>query len=261
MNAALRSALLAGALALATASAQAQQFSFASSTLSAAPGGTATIEVFLSGAPSGVAAANFTVRLAATAGSQVRFDQATSTSPLQASGFTYEFNRALSRSGVANGTIQGNVVEFRGVLYPSGGAVTTFGAGSSTKIAEIVVPIAAGASGSFQVELVSAVDSSVGLLGVSNASGASLVPTGQARPGGGLLTINVSDPVVPGDVSGDGAVTPHDAQLAFQCFLLGSCPPAAVNAAAANFCGGPAVTPSDAQGIFNQFLGRTPPCP
>jgi len=67
-------------------------------------------------------------------------------------------------------------------------------------------------------------------------------------------------PTIPGDVSGDGAVTPVDAQHAFECFLNSSCA-GGLNAQAADFCANGAITPADAQGIFNHFLGITPACP
>ncbi|MDK2973544.1 MAG: lysyl endopeptidase [Candidatus Sumerlaeota bacterium] len=64
----------------------------------------------------------------------------------------------------------------------------------------------------------------------------------------------------PGDVDGNGAITPADAELALECFLLGSCP-AGGDATAADFCGGGnGTTPADAQGIFNAFLGLSNPC-
>jgi hypothetical protein len=74
---------------------------------------------------------------------------------------------------------------------------------------------------------------------------------------------NATPPVLPGDVDGDGVITPADAQAAFLCYLLADCP-SGRPALAADFCppgGDGIITPLDAQGIFNAFLGVTPPCP
>jgi hypothetical protein len=259
----LRFAALAASTLAMAAAVPAQQFAFQADTLSATAGQNATLEVFLSGSSAPVAAVNFTVRVSAAGAGALQLAQATSTSPLEASGFVYEFNPDYARSSVSTGTIQGDVVEFRGVLYPSGGASTTFSASASTKIAEIVLPVSASApSGTINVELVSAIDGGTGLLGVSDAAGTSLKPQGQTRPGGDIIAVTVGSPGLMGDLDGNGSVTPNDAQLAFECFLLGgNCPPAVVDAAMADFCGtGNGITPGDAQGIFNVFLGITNPC-
>lgn len=254
--------LLAAGLGLAAA-APAQQFSFQASSLSVDAGDNLTLDVFLSGASAPVAAVNFTVRVSSADAAVLPLASATSSSPLEASGFVYEFNPAYSRSAVSTGNITGDVVEFRGVLYPSGGSTTTFNASSSTKVAQIVIPVPSGASNTVaEVELVSAIDAGTGLLGVSDAAGTSLKPSGQTRPAGAVANVTVGSAVVLGDLDGNGSVTPNDAQLAFQCFLAGgTCPTEVLNASLADFCGtGNGVTPGDAQGIFNLFLGLVNPC-
>jgi subtilisin-like proprotein convertase family protein len=75
-----------------------------------------------------------------------------------------------------------------------------------------------------------------------------------------------------GDVNKDGAVTPSDAQAAFECFLLGECGPEKDLVAAdvapddGDDCvgtddGDGLVTPADAQRIFRMALGIEVPCP
>jgi subtilisin-like proprotein convertase family protein len=85
----------------------------------------------------------------------------------------------------------------------------------------------------------------------------------------------VCDPPVgatkPGDTSGDGAITPQDAQDAFTCYLLGTCEPGKQAAAAdvwpddGDGCvdaadGDGAITPSDAQRIFDRAIGMLNSC-
>lgn len=65
----------------------------------------------------------------------------------------------------------------------------------------------------------------------------------------------------PGDLNGDDAVDPSDAQLCFEAFLQ---IPEALNRivpTATEFCGGSdGADPGDAQGIFNAFLELPNPC-
>jgi hypothetical protein len=67
---------------------------------------------------------------------------------------------------------------------------------------------------------------------------------------------------LPGDINGDGFVTPGDAQMAFDHFLgLITLTPEQQECADVCPPGGDGfVTPGDAQGIFNIFLGISPPC-
>ncbi|MBX3729913.1 MAG: hypothetical protein KF858_12060 [Candidatus Sumerlaeia bacterium] len=68
--------------------------------------------------------------------------------------------------------------------------------------------------------------------------------------------------ILVGDVTGDGTVTPLDAQLIFQCYIHDTCAHG-LEAAAADVCpagGDGVVTPRDAHGAFLLFLGL-PACP
>ncbi|MBX3730588.1 MAG: hypothetical protein KF858_15535, partial [Candidatus Sumerlaeia bacterium] len=65
---------------------------------------------------------------------------------------------------------------------------------------------------------------------------------------------------LPGDVTGDGQVTPADANLAFRCWFEGTCPPGA-DALAADLCADGQLTPADAQAIFETWLGLDLSCP
>ncbi|MBX3728487.1 MAG: S8 family serine peptidase [Candidatus Sumerlaeia bacterium] len=64
-----------------------------------------------------------------------------------------------------------------------------------------------------------------------------------------------------GDVNADGAITPADAQAAFECYLDGQCAQTH-KAQAADVCPGDdtPITPRDAQAIFEMFLGLEPTC-
>jgi hypothetical protein len=75
----------------------------------------------------------------------------------------------------------------------------------------------------------------------------------------GTLIVN-SNNGVPGDVNGDAAITPADADLAFRCWLECACPPGA-NALLADYCPGGGITPQDAQAIFAVWLGLAAGCP
>ena len=72
-----------------------------------------------------------------------------------------------------------------------------------------------------------------------------------------------NDYCAPGDVNGDGSVTPGDAQAAFDYYLGIGSEPECVESA--DICGNYPhgdgyVTPGDAQGIFNMYLGFPNPC-
>ncbi|MDK2973567.1 MAG: lysyl endopeptidase [Candidatus Sumerlaeota bacterium] len=78
--------------------------------------------------------------------------------------------------------------------------------------------------------------------------------------------------IKPGDTSGNGTITPQDAQDAFMCYLLGTCEPGKQASAAdiwpddGDGCvdandGDGAITPSDAQRIFDRAIGVLNSCP
>lgn len=190
-----------GSLAIAASlllggTASAQSFSFDNTVVKAPQGGTLNLGVFLSDVPQGVAAVNFTVRVSAGDAAKMDLASATSTSPQDNAEFAYAYNSSLVRSSVTTGVIQGNVVEFRGVIYPEGDTFTPFAANARTRVATLSIPIQADAVGELRFELVSAIDGETGLLGVSNSAGESLVPGGETRPFGDVKRILIQTPNV-----------------------------------------------------------------
>lgn len=169
----------------------AQNFDFGAFPPSVAPGEFLEVPILLDGVTSPVAAFNFTVRISYENLGKLRMVEATSSSPQDGDEFIYSYNPDLVRSGVTTGVIQGDVVEFRGVLYPAGEVFTPFAAEAPTLVATISIPVETHATGEVQFELVSAIDGETGLLGVSDESGNSLVPSGQSRPTGDSATVDI----------------------------------------------------------------------
>lgn len=88
-------------------------------------------------------------------------------------------------------------------------------------------------------------------------------------PSGSFFWVGCTDIVrggdgclIPGDADGNGTVTPGDAQVIFNCFLIPQqCSSQAQQCGDLCPAGGDDhITPGDAQGAFNIFLGISPPC-
>lgn len=181
----------AAVVALAVSSmASAQSFSFGAANMAGAPGETVNIPIYVQGAGD-VAGVNYTVRISSADGAKLGLASATSSSGLATGNFTYAMN-SLTRSGATGGSITGDVVEHRGVLYSTVSPAQTFNAAGQTQVATIQATIDPGATGSVMLELVSAIDNNTGLLGISDASGNSVVPGGQQRPGGATMVLDIS---------------------------------------------------------------------
>ncbi|MEQ8818660.1 MAG: hypothetical protein RLY93_00295 [Sumerlaeia bacterium] len=185
-------ALAGAATCLAATSAQAYDFSFGSDSVEVRPLSTLDLDIFVENVPEGVAGVNFTLRIEQADGALLDFANATSAiDPSLAGTFTYVFNEKLDRTGVSGGTITGNVIEFRGVIYStSNNPISTFNASASQRVATVSIPTGSG-TGDVAVELVSAIDNNTGLLGISDASGNSLNAQGETRPAGDTITVNV----------------------------------------------------------------------
>lgn len=206
----------AGVVALAVSSmASAQSFSFGTTSMSGAPGETVNIPIYLDAAGD-VAGANFTVRVSQADDDKLDILGSTSSSGLASGNFVYA-NNALSRSGATGGAITGDVVEHRGVLYSSVSPAETFNAASQTQIATIQATIDPSATGSVTLELVSAIDNNTGLLGISDASGNSVVPGGQTRPGGATLILDITSSGFP--ISTDFQTTGADPNWTYEAIL------------------------------------------
>lgn len=184
---------LSGGLMFLAAQAGAQQFTFGVDKIVAAPGSTVDVPIFVQGATVPVAGANFTVRIRTADEAAIRLSQATSFANPGLTAFSYVANGALTRTNVQNGILRGNVNEYRGVVYSTNSPAATFSANNPFQIATLMIPVTSLASGNYQLELVSAIDNETGLLGVSNASGVSLVPVGASRPAGDMVTIVVDE--------------------------------------------------------------------
>jgi len=190
MNRCQRFGCLAALIGLATTS-YGQQFSFESELATIAGGETLLVPIFLSDVADPVAAVNFTVRVSAEDSSSFNLDAATASSPYESSGFVLATNPNLSRI-TTEGSITGSVNEFRGVLYaPEGVDPFTIGTGTQVQVATLSISTSSVAGETVEFELVSAIDNGIGLLGVSDPDGNSLVPEGQSRPGGDLMTVEV----------------------------------------------------------------------
>lgn len=85
------------------------------------------------------------------------------------------------------------------------------------------------------------------------------VLAGLEQTANGTDSTNCTDPgcALPGDVDDDGAVTPGDAQMAFDFFLGAG---QLTNPDCGDLCADGSVNPGDAQGMFNTFLVVSPIC-
>lgn len=188
----MRIAALAALLGAASATASAQTFKLGNA--AAAPGGTAVVDLILTGGPTDTAALNFTIRISdAQKGLVGDLDGAADAS---LTGYTYLDNNVTVTSGR----------EYRGVLYAPTTSTPAFSTSSDKVVAKISVPVAAGAPAGtvIALELISAFDTDgiTGLNGVSNAAGVSIVPGGalpkDARPAvdntGGKITVSSTGP-------------------------------------------------------------------
>jgi hypothetical protein len=186
----------AGALLVALAACgvmpvHAQVFTFDQKKYQTTPGATVELKIHVSQSPVSITGANFALRISSTDGREVRLADATSipNAQLTALGFQYADN-FLRRTGVTTGVITGAVDEFRGALFSTRTPPFAVPANSPPRlIATVLVPIDINAQGRVLVELVSAVDNGVALLGVANAQGNPVVPTGREVPEGDVATI------------------------------------------------------------------------
>lgn len=180
--------------------AEAQQFSFGSNKIIASPGEVIEIPVVLSGVSEPVAGVNYTVRMRQSDLLTVKLGDATTFSPIADGNgsFTYADNTLLrDEADVASGAIRGDVIEVRGVLYSTTATPATFNASAPATVATISAEVSPAARGRVELELVSGIENQTGLLGVSNAAGDSLVPTGQERPAGATLFVQIRDGLAP----------------------------------------------------------------
>lgn len=177
-------------LALLVPDAAAQRFTFEKKKYNAEPGQVVALEIHAEGFPTRIAGLNYTVRVSAEDNALVRLSDATSTSSIGVGPFAYTDHR-LTRTGVTGGVIQGNVVELRGVLYSVQKPSITLPFSRRTAFATVFVPVDINARGRVLVELVSAVDNGVNLLGGTTSAGVAMVPAGEEVPFGDLATIVV----------------------------------------------------------------------
>lgn len=147
---------------------------------SVAPGGTATLDLFVSGGPADTAALNFTISIADDAGANLLSGPITATKAAGVPGdMVFETNNPSRTGGV----------ELRGVLYaPAGSNSTVDLSGNEVPVAVISLPISAEAAASQTVTVRldqvggdgdgfdDADNGFTGLVGISNAAGQSIVP-------------------------------------------------------------------------------------
>ena len=185
---------VAAALVTMAAGASAQEFSFETNKILGSPNEVVEVPVYVKGAAVPVGGLNFTVRIPASALADIQLDQATTSTDL--AGFTYAFNANVSRTGVSTGVIQGDVHEFRGVIYGTGDPAPSFNANLPVKVASIFVPISSTAHGTYPVELAVDQDGITAVGGISDVVGNS-IPGGGVRPGGDDIVFDITDNFAP----------------------------------------------------------------
>lgn len=190
------SALAIAGFMVSTAAAQSPVLSLP--TVTAGPGETVTVPLYLSGVPE-ANAVNFTIRVSEA--DRALIDE---TVPMGfslpagiAGNYTYEFN-TLNYDDPGTGAVE-NIWEYRGVLYPRDSSIQPFSANSNTVIVHLKFPIAPDVSSASDLELdlmivnQFAPDGITGLVGISDGSGNSVVSGPESPAPGGMRNIAKGD--------------------------------------------------------------------